>query len=128
MKKYRRLAEYADAFEKTEAILSRWVVAGRITEDEIHRVFNGEYYYFVTFVGQPPQGTVNNHGYAVITNAKSLDEAEDIASEHFDGWVDRVTPEWEFEFHDEERYPAGELARIPKPKADGKKERVALDV
>ena len=128
MKKYRRLAEYADAFEKTEAILSRWVVAGRITENEIHRVFNGDYYYFVTFIGPSPKGTFNAQGYGVITNAKSLDEAEDIASEHFDGWVDRVTPEWEFEFHDEERYPAGELVRVPPVEKGGKKERVALDV
>lgn len=96
MKEWKRIADWRTAVERAELIFTRWLDAGLLTPLDITRVFNGEYYYYVTF--KKTVGSLSPEVYGVITDATSMDEAHLAARAIYGAdTIDAVTVEWAFD-------------------------------
>jgi len=78
-------------------ILERWLEAGRLKEVSfIHRIFGGNFYYYITFDRTKGSLGINKAGYVAI-EADSLEDAIAKAEEMYGHHVRDVTIEYEFE-------------------------------
>lgn len=94
--KWTTVSDYELALERAGLIFSRWKEAKRLDALDFWRVLRGEYNYYVTFQRTWKAAGVDKYGYVVISGVKTLEEAQQIAADAYDGYVAEVTVEYEF--------------------------------
>lgn len=92
-----RISSLQSQLWRAKEIIKRWIGTDLLTEDDVERVFSGDYYFYVTFTDASEALGIVESKFAILQGPKTMKEADTVAQTLFDGHVKKVYSEWEFE-------------------------------